>query len=336
MEFGSVPTTQALGGVLAHSVSTPEGKLKKGTVLGAEEIAQLTKAGHGTVTIARLGPEDMDENAAAEVLARALVPDPDAVGLRLSAAFTGRVNVIAETIGLAQLDAGRIAAVNLVDEMITLATVPDHYRMEPGGLVATIKIIPYGIKAASIMAAAEAGQGAISLARPSVKTADLIVTTHDAGSTEDTGKGYRAIEARLVALGMSLEKVTHVPHDAEALAGAVVASGADLTLILSASATSDPMDVGPEALRRAGGSVTRFGIPVDPGNLLFYGAHGDGRPVIGLPGCARSPAMNGADWVLERIAVGRPPTSADIAAMGVGGLLKEMPGRKQPRLGSGP
>jgi hypothetical protein len=53
----------------------------------------------------------------------------------------------------------------------------------------------------------------------------------------------------------------------------------------------------------AGGHVARFGMPVDPGNLLFLGDHA-GRPVVGLPGCARSPALNGADWVLERLACG--------------------------------
>jgi molybdenum cofactor cytidylyltransferase len=55
--------------------------------------------------------------------------------------------------------------------------------------------------------------------------------------------------------------------------------------------------------------------------------------VIGLPGCARSPALNGADWVLERLACGLALTDDDIAAMGVGGLLKEIPIRPQPREG---
>jgi molybdenum cofactor cytidylyltransferase len=71
-------------------------------------------------------------------------------------------------------------------------------------------------------------------------------------------------------------------------------------------------------------------MPVDPGNLLFLGDI-NGRPVIGLPGCARSPALNGADWVLARVVCGIPVRSADIAAMGVGGLLKEIPTRPQPR-----
>ena len=74
----------------------------------------------------------------------------------------------------------------------------------------------------------------------------------------------------------------------------------------------------------------RFGMPVDPGNLLFLGRLG-ARPVIGLPGCARSPALNGADFVLERLACGIEVTGEDIARMGVGGLLKEIPMRPQPR-----
>ena len=71
-------------------------------------------------------------------------------------------------------------------------------------------------------------------------------------------------------------------------------------------------------------------MPVDPGNLLFLGTL-RGAPVVGLPGCARSPALNGVDWVLERLAAGIKVDSDTIASMGVGGLLKEMPNRPQPR-----
>ena len=100
--------------------------------------------------------------------------------------------------------------------------------------------------------------------------------------------------------------------------------------MLGASAVVDRRDVIPSAIGGAGGVVEPFGMPVDPGNLLFHGALG-GRPVIGLPGCARSPALNGADWVLERYACGIAVSDDDIAAMGVGGLLKEIPIRPQPR-----
>jgi molybdenum cofactor cytidylyltransferase len=50
-----------------------------------------------------------------------------------------------------------------------------------------------------------------------------------------------------------------------------------------------------------------------------------------LPGCARSPKLNGFDWVLQRLFAGLTVTPEDIGAMGVGGLLKEIELRPLPR-----
>jgi molybdenum cofactor cytidylyltransferase len=80
----------------------------------------------------------------------------------------------------------------------------------------------------------------------------------------------------------------------------------------------------------AGGEVRRVGMPVDPGNLLVLGKVG-ATTVIGAPGCARSPKLNGFDWVLDRLLAGLDVGSDDIAAMGVGGLLMEISSRPQPR-----
>jgi molybdenum cofactor cytidylyltransferase len=71
-------------------------------------------------------------------------------------------------------------------------------------------------------------------------------------------------------------------------------------------------------------------MPVDPGNLMLIADIG-GAPVIGAPGCARSPKENGFDWVLMRLLAGVPVTRDDVTAMGVGGLLMEIVTRPQPR-----
>ena len=163
-----------------------------------------------------------------------------------------------------------------------------------------------------------------------IRSAGLILTEAPGQARDLGGKAEEAVRARLRRLAIELCDVVTVPHEEAAIATALAGLKGGIALILTGAATSDSRDVAPEALRRAGGSVTRFGMPVDPGNLLFYGALGL-RPVIGLPGCARSPALNGADWVLERIACGITPTDADIAAMAVGGLLKEIPIRPEPR-----
>lgn len=339
MKFGAVPLAAARGAVLAHSVPVAGGRLRKGRVLEAGDLAALAAAGLDRVTVARLEPEDLDEDAAAGAVARALVPDPEAAGVLLQAVGTGRVNILAADAGLARIDAARVHALNAVDPAITLATVQEWRRMDPNGLLATVKIIPYGVDKASVLQACQRGEAALSLARPVLREAVLIETTvardHSLGAMSAAdSKGHAITAARLARFGVRLAPEWQVPHDEAALAQALdtikARGGTDLILILTASATSDLNDTAPAALRLAGGTVAHFGMPVDPGNLLFIGAL-QGVPVIGLPGCAKSPALNGADWVMERVICGVPVTRAEIQRMGVGGLLKEIPTRPRPR-----
>lgn len=325
MRFGPVATRDASGCVLAHSVALPQGRLRKGQVLTGVEIAALEAEGIENVIVAAMDPEDISEDAAASALADALMAQGQ--GLHRSAAFTGRVNLIADRPGIAQLDVAALHTVNGGDPMITVATVPPWHQLRTGDMVATIKIISYAVPRPALDTALAAAQGAIRLARPVLSHATLIITEIPGGAGD---KGRAAIEGRLDALGVDLEAVRVVPHRKEALCAAIEAAPSPLVLILTGSATSDIDDVAPAALVQAGGEIIRFGMPVDPGNLLFLGRCGT-QHVIGLPGCARSPALNGADWVLSRVVCGLSIRTQDIAAMGVGGLLKEIPTRPQPR-----
>src|SRR5262249_28959207 len=124
-----------------------------------------------------------------------------------------------------------------------------------------------------------------------------------------------------------------VPHETKALAAAldeVLAAGAELVVVFGASAIADQRDVIPAAVEAVDGQIEHFGMPVDPGNLLLI-APTNGRPVLGAPGCARSPKENGFDWVLMRLLAGLPVSRHDITGMGVGGLLMEIVTRPQPR-----
>jgi molybdenum cofactor cytidylyltransferase len=272
----------------------------------------------------------MDEDAAAATVAQTL----RGPGLSLSAPFTGRANLFAEAEGVLRVDAAAIAAANAVDEAVTVATLPDYARVGPRQMAATVKIIPYAAPRAAVLKVCDAlsARPALALHPVAVSQASLVLTVTPGMKDSVVEKGARAVRDRLAALGVGLARETRVAHETDALADALLEAQGDLTLILTASATSDRRDVGPAAVEAAGGRLERFGMPVDPGNLLFLGDLA-GRPVLGLPGCARSPKLNGADWVLERLACGLPVTGADIAAMGVGGLLKEIPSRPAPRAG---
>ena len=333
MKFGPVPLAQAEGAILAHSVATPAGRLRKGRVIGGGDLRALRSAGMTEVTVARLDPEDVHEDAAARRIGTRLLGD-DAFGrgLRMSKAATGRVNIYAEMPGVVDLNVTGIRALNAVHPMITLATVPPWQHMGAGGMIATVKIISYGVPGNALAQAEAAAEGALRI-RPLARRDAVLIETVVEGDA--AAPGQKAIAARLAKLGLPPMRHVVVPHRQSALADALSQADADLILILTGSATSDENDTAPAALRQAGGQVERFGMPVDPGNLLFLGTLGT-RPVIGLPGCARSPALNGADWVLERVACGVAISGTDIAEMGVGGLLKEIPSRPRPREGPGP
>lgn len=328
MKFGSVPTDQAAGAVLAHSMAGSHGRIAKGTLLEPAHLAQLRAVGHDSLVVARLERGDVEENAAATRLAHAIVADPDAQGLRIAQAGAGRVNLYAKGPGVVCMDVAAIHAINAVDPMITIATVPPFHRVEADTMIATIKIIAYAVPEAALAQACTVSGASLTVAAPAYRTATLIETL--VGDSPPASKGRAALTGRLDRLGLTLSARVTVDHVVEPLSEALAQAPGEVIFVLTASATSDPCDVGPEALRRAGGRLTAYGMPVDPGNLLFLGWLGN-KPVIGLPGCARSPALNGADWVMERVICGQTLTQASISAMGVGGLLKEIPTRPRPR-----
>lgn len=331
MKFGPVPTEKSEGCILAHSIQIEGKKFRKGRQLSRADIEAIQKFGLASVIVASLEEGDLDEDAAALRIAKALTAQTE--NLTYSAPFTGRVNLHANCEGIVDINVHQVLEVNSIDERITLATRSQYDRVSPHSLVATVKVITYAVKETSVESAEKAALGAIDLRIPILNTASLILTQTTGQSERVVKKGVDAVIARLDRLGILLTDTQSVQHQSDEITEAIRKGKGQLVLLLTGAATSDSEDEGPKALRQAGGQLFRFGMPVDPGNLLFFGAIGN-RSVIGLPGCARSLSLNGADWVLERVACGVSVNSHDIATMGVGGLLKEIPTRPQSRTAS--
>jgi molybdenum cofactor cytidylyltransferase len=332
MIFGPVALDQALGAILAHAVKLPGQALRKGRVLTHADLAALAASGLAEVIAARLEPGDIGEDEAARRAAAGLIGP----GIAAGEAYTGRVNLFADVAGLLRLDPAAIDRLNRLDEAITLATLPPWTMVSPSQMVATVKIIPFAAPAASLEAwrreAAPLGivpfrshrVGLIQTRLPGIKQSTL-------------DKTVEVTRARLEALGSTLIAERRVAHRSDAVAEAITAlvgqSGeraAELVLIAGASAIVDRRDVIPAGIVAAGGTIRHFGMPVDPGNLLLLAAIGP-LPVLGLPGCARSPKLNGVDWVLRRLLADQEIGPAELAGFGVGGLLAEIPSRPLPR-----
>ena len=330
MKFGPVRVENAEGALLAHATTAGDRRFRKAHRLTVEDIAFLTAAGVREVVAAVLSADDLDEDAAAARIAGAM----RFRGIETKPAATGRVNLHALQTGVFAVDKALVDRLNAIDPAITLATVAQFKSVEKGDMVATVKIIPFAVDhalvgtAATMLAASEIF--AVHAYRP--MTVGLVQTVLPGLKDSILAKTARVTASRLARSGSTIGNELHTPHAVEPLTDAIEAlsTTSDMVIIFGASALCDFDDVIPAAIRRVGGEVLRAGMPVDPGNLLVLGKLG-GKPVIGAPGCARSPKENGFDWVLDRLMAGIDVAAGDIAGMGVGGLLMEIPTRPQPR-----
>ena len=334
MKFGPASPADALGGVTVHTLRQGSLVLKKGTTIGPAEVEALTRAGVMEIVVVRLEEGDVSEDVAAASIAQAVAGD----GVNVERAFTGRANLFAASAGVLVVDRAKIDGINGVDEAITFATLAAYKPVVEGEMVATVKLIPFGVEATLRDAAVKAASGgALRIAPYTVKRVGIVSTLLPGLAPKVIEKTLRVTADRLAPAGATIIAERRVPHDEADLAASIqelLGLGAELVIVFGASAIADRRDVIPAAIAGIGGAIEHFGMPVDPGNLLLIGSAG-GVPVLGAPGCARSPVENGFDWVLMRLLAGLKVTRAELTGMGVGGLLMEIVTRPQPRASLG-
>jgi molybdenum cofactor cytidylyltransferase len=333
VKFGLVPVADCDGALNAHAIKTGELVLKKGELIERHHIALLHAAGIEAIVAARLEAGDIGENQAAERLAEALA----GTGLQVEVPFTGRCNLKAACNGIFVADAGAIDRINMIDESITLATLQPMRPVMAGEMVATVKIIPFAVPGEALeRALVEARAAPLKIVSFQPLRVGVISTLLPGLKGSTIAKTLGILTKRLAPAGASIVAEERVPHETAALAPALrrVGEASDLVIVFGASAIIDRRDVVPSAIEKAGGAIDHFGMPVDPGNLLLIGKLAGEKPVIGAPGCARSPKENGFDFVLNRMLARLPVTGRDIQNMGAGGLLTEIGSRPQPRASS--
>jgi len=332
MKFGETPLEEAEGAILVHTLRRGRLVLKKGRILSAADIDALRSAGATSIVVTKLDADDVGEDAAARRIAEAAAGDNLAVG----DAFTGRCNITAREAGIVILDPTRIDRINEVHEAATLATVLPYEAVEAGQIVATVKIVTFAVPEDVVRrcaTAARSGGAVLRLAAFRPTKVGLLQTLLPGDKPAVIDKTVGVTRNRLAAMGATLDREARCAHDANEVAQALKAmeaNGCAIVLVLGASAIVDRRDVVPSAIERAGGKVEHLGMPVDPGHLMLLARLGGAR-VLGIPGSARSPRLHGFDLVLRRLVAGIEVTGADIMRMGVGGLMKEIPGRPMPR-----
>ena len=276
MKFGPASPTEAIGGVTVHTLRQGSLVLKKGTTIGPAEVEALNKAGVREIVVVRLEAGDVSEDEAAASIAAAVTGD----GITAERAFTGRANLFAARAGVLVVDRAAVDRINSIDEAITFATLPAFKPVVEGEMVATVKLIPFGVEGQLRDAAVKAaGEDVLRIAPYTIKRVGIVSTILPGLSTKVIEKTLRVTEERLAPAGATIIAERRVPHDETVLRAAIkelLTLGAELVIVFGASAIADRRDVIPSAISGIGGAIEHFGMPVDPGNLLLIGSAGGG------------------------------------------------------------
>ncbi len=324
MHIRTLPIAETVGHLLIHNIVDDSGRkiLKKGTLLTERHLLKLRATAHKEVDVGILAEDDLHEDEAAAQVAEVLLGNAE--GLRLTRDVGGGVNVYTEQDGLLHVDVERLAALNRLSG-VTLATRRQDATIGPSfetTQVATLKIIPYAIPKRIVEQAVTLAKGVLRLISLPPQRIALLITSEEASAPRIVRQFETPTRARLEKLGSELISVAAVELEQRGIASAAqrLLASHDALIIGGQTSIMDIEDITPRALSHIGAEVVLHGAPVEPGNLLALAYYGS-QWILCAPGCAKSPSLNVVDFVLPRLIAGERLEEAEIAEMGLGGLL---------------
>ena len=328
MQFGSIKLDKAKGSILAHSIKLKNLNIKKGTIITQEHINELVKNDINFIVCAKLSNNDIEENKAVIIISKSFSHK----SLKFSKSKTGRINIFSKYNGLLNYSINSLIKFNLVDEGIALALLTQNSLVKEKQLIGTLKIIPYSLPR-KITNKFNVLKQFIKVKPIKEKRFALIQTVFSKTKLSLVGKTLEETKSRVEVLRGNLLDDVICQHNEDELIKKInllIKKDIDILLISCASAVSDRNDILPKSIVSLGGKILHFGMPVDPGNLLLL-ASLNKKFIIGMPGCARSPSLNGLDLILRILAVDIKINKNLIASLGAGGLLKDTKFRPMPR-----
>ena len=319
---GKRAPARLVGSILARDLTLGGERWAKGRRLSSADLAALAAAPAGvpvSVLIAEGG--ELHEDDAAMRLAAA-VAGP---GLTVRGPSQSRVDLVAESHGVANIRVAELERLNRIDPL-EVFTVFDGQVVEPGDLVASVKVAPHLVETATVDAGARlAGFGR----RPLVWVAPFLphrvgVIVKESVRATARERFEASVRAKIDGLGSTIVAIDYVGDDpaaVEAAMSALVRRPEPVDLILTAGAAStDPLDACFVAIAALGGRVVRRGVPAHPGSMLWLARIGR-VAILGLPTCGAYSKATAADLLLPRLLSGEPASERTVAKLGHGGIL---------------
>ena len=320
-----VRVEQAVGMELCHDITAMRdgfkgAAFKRGHVITEEDIPKLLDLGKRTVFVWEEHAGEIHEEDAARRMA-AMAP---VEGAHYTEPSEGKVLLMAEERGMFRVDTELLREINSIGD-ITISTLPDHYPVEAGARLASMRIVPLVTKEEQVIKAEELckGKKLVDLRPYKHLKAGVIITGSEIYSGRIKDKFEPVVRQKLQKYPSELLGVTICDDDLDMIVDAARAylfQGADL-LIFTGGMSVDPDDLTPTAVRTMGAEIISHGVPSQPGNMTLVAYFGD-VAILGVPGAAISMPTTIFDVLLPQIFAGDKLTKDDLINLGDGGLCQ--------------
>ncbi len=321
-----VNVENAVGMPLCHDITAMRdgfkgAAFKRGHVITEEDVPKLLDLGKRTVFIWEENAGEIHEEDAALRMAAMAPVD----GARYTGPSEGKVLLTADSRGMFRVDTELLNKINSIGD-ITISTIPDHYPVEPGMRLASMRIVPLVTEERQIIEAEKlCGAGKLLELLPyKFLKAGVIITGSEIFSGRIKDKFEPVVRAKLKNYPSEILGVSICDDDLDMITGAAkkyLEAGADF-LIFTGGMSVDPDDLTPTAIRQLGAEIISHGVPSQPGNMTLTAYLGD-VAVIGVPGAAISLPTTIFDVLLPQIFTGLKLTKSDLIRLGDGGLCQQ-------------
>lgn len=320
-----IDVENAVGMALCHDITAMRdgfkgAAFKRGHVIQQEDISKLLDLGKRTIFVWEENVGEIhEEDCALRMAAMAPVE-----GAHYTEPSEGKVLLIADQRGMFRVNTELLQKINSIGD-ITISTLPDHYPVEPGARLASMRIVPLVTQEKQIIQAEELCKTTklLDLCQYQYKKVGIIITGSEIYTGRIKDKFEPVMRTKLSDYPCEILGVTICDDDLEMIvdtAKGFLEEGADF-LIFTGGMSVDPDDLTPTAIRKIGANIISHGVPAQPGNMTLI-AYLNHVAILGVPGAAISLPTTMFDVFLPQIFAGIPLTKKDLIRLGEGGLCQ--------------
>ena len=320
-----IKVQDAIGMELCHDITEMNDSFKgvafkRGHVITESDIAHMLSIGKQHIFVWEAHTGQIHEDDCARRLA-AMAP---VEGAHYTEPAEGKVLLLADRRGMFRVNRQLLSRINGIGD-ITICTLPDHYPVEAGARLASMRIVPLVTEEAQILEAERlcGEETLLSLLPYRQKKVGVIITGSEIYHGRIQDKFAPVIQAKLTQYPSQLIGIRICDDDLDSIVNAAkthLRNGADF-LIFTGGMSVDPDDLTPSAIRQLGAQIVTHGVPSQPGNMTLVAYLAD-IPILGVPGAAIKLPTTVFDVLLPQIFAEERITKEDLIALADGGLCQ--------------